>query len=180
MAENVLTWEATEGAHHVVVFERVNGITVETFEGPNARERAHKAALTAAGTCDLIEATVAVRVRTLSSLRSVLRNKSTKRTEALSPIVADVAIEVQRATTKFPTWPTDPLHAVAVLQEEVGELTKEVLQLTYEPGKSSRDAVRKEAIQTAAMAMRFLMSLDRYEYSQRPQHLQDLKGGACE
>lgn len=81
--------------------------------------------------------------------------------------------EVQRATSKFPTWPTDPLHAVAILGEEYGELQKAVLQTTYEPEKSSVAEVRSEAIQTAAMAMRFLMSLDDYEYQQGLQHQQN-------
>ena len=80
--------------------------------------------------------------------------------------------EVAKATNKFPTWPTDPIHAAAVLHEEVGELAKAVLQCTYEPHKSNRDEVRKEAIQTAAMALRFLMSLDVYEYSPGVQHKQ--------
>ena len=83
-----------------------------------------------------------------------------------------IAAEVGRATTKFPTWPTDPLHALAVLGEEFGELTKEVLQLVYEPHKTNRDEVRKEALQTAAMAVRFLMSLDAYAYIAGPQHEQ--------
>ena len=84
-----------------------------------------------------------------------------------------VCAEVDRATAKFPTWPTDALHAVGVVAEEMGELQKEVLQLTYEPHKATRDAVRKEAVQLAAMAIRFLMSLDRYEYQPRPQHSQN-------
>jgi hypothetical protein len=86
---------------------------------------------------------------------------------------AEAVREVVRATNKFPTWPTDPIHALAVLQEEVGELTKEVVQLTYEPHKSSLDAVRVEAIQTAAMALRFLMSLDRYTFLAGQQHSQN-------
>lgn len=81
--------------------------------------------------------------------------------------------EVVKATSKHPTWPTDPLHALAVLQEEVGELTKEVLQLTYEPHKSSPEAVRGEAVQTAAMALRFLMSLDAYVFQRGAQHSQN-------
>jgi hypothetical protein len=88
---------------------------------------------------------------------------------------ADAAIyaELDRAITKFPTWPTDGLHALSVLGEEFGELTKEMLQLTYEPHKSSRDEVRKEALQTAAMAIRLYRSLDTYEYKPGPQHKQD-------
>lgn len=80
--------------------------------------------------------------------------------------------ELDAATTKFPTWPTDPLHAIAVVNEEVGELNKAVLQCVYEPYKSSYAEVKEEAIQAAAMAIRFVMSLDRYEYQQRPQHTQ--------
>ena len=36
-----------------------------------------------------------------------------------------ITAELARAVKKFPTWPTDPLHALAVLGEEFGELTKE-------------------------------------------------------
>lgn len=88
--------------------------------------------------------------------------------------------EVGRATYKFPTWPTDPLHALAVLQEEVGELTKEVVQLTYEPHKTNMEAVRREAVQTAAMALRFLMSLDSYVFEAGAQHSQNQQIGDSE
>lgn len=85
----------------------------------------------------------------------------------------DVVItELERATRKFPTWPTDPLHALGVLHEEVGELSKEVLQLVYEPHKTSPAKVREEAIQAAAMALRFAMSLDTYNYTPGAQHAQ--------
>ncbi len=80
--------------------------------------------------------------------------------------------EVRRATHKFPTWPNDPLHAVAILGEEFGELTKAVLQTTYEPHKVQEGELRTEAIQTAAMALRFLASLDRYEFAPCAQHEQ--------
>ena len=89
------------------------------------------------------------------------------------PVVAEILDEVERAMRKFPSWPTDPLHALAVLGEEFGELTKDVLQLTYEPHKSCRENVRVEAIQTAAMALRFAASLDVYEYERGNQHAQD-------
>lgn len=72
--------------------------------------------------------------------------------------------ELTSATNKFPTWPVDPLHALAVLGEEYGELDQAVLQLVYEPQKSSLGHIREEAIQTAAMALRFLMSIEDYNY----------------
>lgn len=88
-------------------------------------------------------------------------------------VIDEVGVELQRAVAKFPTWPTDPFHALAVLGEEYGELTKAVLQHTYEPhkGVQSRD-IRTEAIQTAAMALRWAMSLQTYEYRKAPQHVQ--------
>lgn len=87
-------------------------------------------------------------------------------------LAAEILAEVTRATDKFPTWPTDPLHALAVLGEEFGELTKDVLQSVYEPHKTTRENVRKEAIQTAAMALRFAASLDLYDYRPGTQHSQ--------
>lgn len=97
---------------------------------------------------------------------------------ALSQTTSAVLAEVERATRKFPTWPTDPLHALAVLGEEFGELTKDMLQLTYEPHKTNAENVRTEALQTAAMALRLFMSLDRYEYRPGAQHCQH-EGGAA-
>jgi hypothetical protein len=80
--------------------------------------------------------------------------------------------ELERAVVKFPLWPTDPLHAVAIIGEELGELNRAILQVIYEPGKANVDNVRMEAIQTAAMAIRFVRSLDKYKFAQREQHRQ--------
>lgn len=85
---------------------------------------------------------------------------------------AEIYAELERAIAKFPTWPTDALHAVSVVGEEYGELVKAVLQLTYEPHKTSIAEVRKEAIQTAAMAIRFVRSLERYDYERGEMHTQ--------
>ena len=88
-------------------------------------------------------------------------------------IEQQVQAELARSVAKFPTWPTDPLHALAVLGEEFGELTKAMLQFTYEPNKKvTRMDIRAEAIQTAAMALRLAMSLPCYQYRKAPQHSQ--------
>jgi NTP pyrophosphatase (non-canonical NTP hydrolase) len=92
-----------------------------------------------------------------------------------SAIFAEVAAELERAMKKHPTWPSEPLHALAVLGEEYGELTQAMLQLCYEPEKSSRERVREEAIQTAAMAIRLAMSLGRYQYYRMEQHSQNVQ-----
>lgn len=91
---------------------------------------------------------------------------------SLGMIFSDVLAEVHRATAKFPKWPTDPIHAIGVVQEEAGELQKEVLQMCYEPHKSSKAAVKEEAVQLAAMALRFLLSLESYDYKPGAQHSQ--------
>lgn len=88
-------------------------------------------------------------------------------------VIKDVIDELARAVKKFPTWPTDPLHAVAVLGEEYGELVKAMLQNTYEPHLTSKLEIRKEALQTAAMALRLAASLDVYVYEASRQHAQD-------
>jgi NTP pyrophosphatase (non-canonical NTP hydrolase) len=115
------------------------------------------------------------RERALAEHHPISRAALERRYPAPTPqesINDDVNDELRRAVAKFPTWPTDPLHALAVLGEEFGELTKAVLQLTYEPQKSSAEHVREEAIQTAAMALRFARSLARYEYTRGEQHEQ--------
>ena len=90
-----------------------------------------------------------------------------------------IRAEVSKATRKFPTWPTDIIHAGNVVSEEAGELAKECLQVVYEPHKSSTDDVQAEAVQTGAMAVRFLMSMDRYTYVQCEQHNQDDQPRRC-
>ncbi len=87
-------------------------------------------------------------------------------------VMKEVEAEMQRATAKFPTWPTDPLHVLAVLGEEFGELMKNMLQLHHEPHKITRENVRGGAIRVVTMALWLAMSLDAHEYRHEPQHSQ--------
>lgn len=93
----------------------------------------------------------------------------------MNKIIEEIIIELNNAIKKFPTWPTDPLHALAVLGEEYGELNKDMLQFTYEPHKTNLNKIKNEAIQTAAMAIRILISLDEYEYTPSKQHKQNIE-----
>lgn len=93
----------------------------------------------------------------------------------LNSIFGEIETELQAAVAKFPTWPTEAIDAAAVVAEECGELTKAALECTYEHPKSTADDVRKEAIQTAAMAIRFLISMDEYDYVKSEQHEQVIK-----
>lgn len=87
-------------------------------------------------------------------------------------IIEEIRIELERAMTKFPGWPTDPLHALAILGEEYGELNKAMLQFIYEPNKTTSENIRIEATQTAAMALRLIISLESYKYDPSSQHNQ--------
>lgn len=92
----------------------------------------------------------------------------------LAHIQEAIQAEMKRSMTKFPNWPTDPFHALAVLQEEVGELSKAVLQYTYEPNKGVHPSdIMEEAIQCGAMVLRFIQSLHRYEFQSSKQHRQE-------
>jgi hypothetical protein len=65
-----------------------------------------------------------------------------------------VITELEHACAQHPNWPKDPIHQAAVVAEESGELVQAVLQHVYEPHKGGSPV--KEAVQTAAMAVRFL------------------------
>lgn len=92
---------------------------------------------------------------------------------ALAPtIMGEIMAEVAKATRKFPTWPTRIIDAGNVVSEEAGELAKACLQVTYEKEKETLDGVRTEAVQTAAMCIRFLASMDVYDTSPGEQHHQ--------
>jgi len=78
-------------------------------------------------------------------------------------IVESILNEVARAEAKFPAWPTDMIHASAIVNEEAGELTKAALQWTYEGGDIIE--AQKEAVQTAAMCLRFLRALAELQYT---------------
>ncbi len=84
-----------------------------------------------------------------------------------------ICIELQEAVSKFPTWPTRAIDAGNVVSEEAGELAKACLQATYEKHKESPEGVQMEAVQTGAMAVRFLMSMGKYDYTPGPQHEQE-------
>jgi len=72
--------------------------------------------------------------------------------------------ELESAVTKHPRWPTDPIHAVAIMAEESGEAVRASLNLVYESGNMAE--LRREVIQTGAMAIRVLMNLDYSEWGE--------------
>ncbi len=71
-------------------------------------------------------------------------------------MIEAVFAELYRAEEKHPEWPEDVIHRAAIVAEESGELVQAALQNVYESG--SKEHMIEEAIQTAAMALRFLFA----------------------
>ena len=93
----------------------------------------------------------------------VYRIHRLKNEKELIAITKEIENELVSACEAFLWWPEDPCRAAAIVNEESGELVRETLQACYETDGEDIDrkleAVKKEAIQTAAMAMRFLLGL---------------------
>lgn len=73
-------------------------------------------------------------------------------------IARDIVKEIARAKEKHPVWPVDNIHRAAIVAEESGELTRAAVQYYYEGG--TLEAMREEAIQVAATAIRFIEAID--------------------
>lgn len=73
--------------------------------------------------------------------------------------------EVIKAKEKHPNWPTDPVHAAAILGEESGELTQAALDFYAKGGDELRERMSAEAIQCGAMSIRFLLNVWQYRDS---------------
>lgn len=78
-------------------------------------------------------------------------------------ILREVLVELERAKAKHPRWPKHIVARAAIVSEESGELIREAIQSKYErKGKTRAEfkaAMRKEAIQVAATAIRFIKNL---------------------
>jgi len=72
-----------------------------------------------------------------------------------------LAGEIKLAELKFPAFPTDPIHAVSIMNEEAGESIQAALQTVYD--NQSVELIKAELIQTAAMCARAYTMLVREE-----------------
>ena len=80
-------------------------------------------------------------------------------------IIELIRAEVERAMQKHPAWPNDPVHAAAIVSEEAGELTRAANRF-YCRDYGTVEEMEKEAVQTGAMAYRFLLNLETYKSGQ--------------
>lgn len=74
----------------------------------------------------------------------------------IDKVIADVCSEVLRAEQKHPCWPDNDFEALAILTEEVGEAAQAMIEEKHYG--APHDDVRKEMIQCAAMAIRWLIN----------------------
>jgi hypothetical protein len=77
-------------------------------------------------------------------------------------IVKEILREVLRAEKLHPKWPSDPVHAAAILAEESGEVVKAVNDVVTKDAYSH--IAYAEAIQCAAMCVRFLKNRKGYDW----------------
>ena len=77
--------------------------------------------------------------------------------EAYSKIIDEVLEELKSAMEKHQEWPLPIFEAFTVISEEVGELAQAILDYKHD-GKKYEN-IKKEALQVAAMGLRFLMNL---------------------
>lgn len=73
------------------------------------------------------------------------------RNEAITMVLT----ELEHAQNLHPNWPKNRIHQAAIVMEEAGELVQATLEAHYEPHKGGTPL--KEAVQTAAMAIRYLI-----------------------
>lgn len=73
--------------------------------------------------------------------------------------VNSIMNELRDAETDHPTWPEECIHAASIVVEEAGELLRDCA--TFEENGDMRliENMRIEAVQTGAMALRFLTNL---------------------
>jgi NTP pyrophosphatase (non-canonical NTP hydrolase) len=76
-----------------------------------------------------------------------------------------IELELRKAKKQHPNWPDHVAAQAGIVVEEVGELMKACLKFKYENNTDVikdielREQMKQEAIQTAAMAIRFLENL---------------------
>jgi hypothetical protein len=75
----------------------------------------------------------------------------------LGAAMAMIIQEVYSAQRRYPLWPSNLVMAAAIAEEESGEVVKECNTYHWKQGPTTLDDIRKEAIQAAAMWIRFLV-----------------------
>jgi NTP pyrophosphatase (non-canonical NTP hydrolase) len=75
----------------------------------------------------------------------------------INEVMSKMTEELRRAEKIHPDFPKDIVYQCAIMIEEAGETMKAVLD--FKSNKVQLEEVKKEAIQTGAMILRFLKNL---------------------
>lgn len=81
------------------------------------------------------------------------------------PLIQEILFELRRAESIHPVWPNDPIYAAAIIGEEAGEVIKAVNNAVTGKKDGKDSDYRTEAIQCAAMCIRFLKNLDNFDWN---------------
>ena len=79
----------------------------------------------------------------------------TTQTMDVNEIFNEILTELDRAESKFPEWPRDIVHAVAILSKCIGECNMDALNL-YNHKETDISIIKQRLIETGAMVVRCL------------------------
>lgn len=79
----------------------------------------------------------------------------------IADAVKEMLDELEHAEAAHPDWPTEPLHAGAILAEEAGECLRDCVSYDETGREVLLASMSQEAVQTGAMAIRFLINAHR-------------------
>ncbi|MFV8800757.1 hypothetical protein ACNSO8_19425 [Yersinia sp. LJYL362] len=144
----------------------INKTEADRKEAQRTAEAFQKTRLTVEPTSDLFDAYAHAYFSSYAPAHGILNGLTVRRPGNATyaqymTISSEIINEANRASEVHPKWPTDAVHAVSILTEESGELMKAAIEYHYNNGDI--EAVREEAVQTGAMALRVLMHIDKYK-----------------
>jgi hypothetical protein len=72
-----------------------------------------------------------------------------------------ILAEIERAEKIHPDFPEDPVYMASIMAEEAGEAVKAANNIVFFHGV--KEPMEEELVHTAAMAVRSLIAMDKYE-----------------
>jgi len=84
--------------------------------------------------------------------------------QEITTVLDAILDEKSRAREKWGGQNYNIHKHISIVTEELGEVAQAALQMEHEPGKSSHEKVRYEAVQAAAMALELVERIDRGSY----------------
>ena len=92
------------------------------------------------------------------NIEALILRQSIRLNNNWKPLAKEIKHELSRSIEKHPNYPRNRFEQVCIIQKELGEVTKAVLQLEQE-SKGSIQEIKSELIQTAAMCIKMLINM---------------------